>query len=89
MPHLGQVAGSEAVTSGCIGQTYEVGAGASAGTSFIPHLGHVAGSEAVTSGCIGQAYEVAVASASPYSSGIWETNASTLSGSRSMSRWSA
>ena len=50
MPHCGHVPALSEVTSGCIGQTYEVGAG----TSFMPHCGHVPGSVAMTSGCIGQ-----------------------------------
>ena len=56
MPHLGQVPGSADVTSGCIGQAYELGASSErTGSNCIPHFGQVPGSDDVTSGCIGQA----------------------------------
>jgi len=43
------------VTSGCIGHTNLVSAGAEVGSSLIPHFGHFSGSWLTTSGCMGHA----------------------------------
>ena len=64
IPHFGQLDASVSVTSGCIGQTYEVGADWS-GISFIPHFGQLDASVSVTSGCIGQTYWAASSVSSP------------------------
>ena len=53
MPHLGQVPGSVAVTSGCIGHAYEVGVGAArAQLHAAPGSSRLGGRDI---GCIGHA----------------------------------
>ena len=54
-PALRQRSAELLVTSGCIGHTKLVSAGAEVGSSLIPHFGHLSGSWLTTSGCMGHA----------------------------------